>query len=133
MDCIFCKIIKDELFARKVYEDNDFLVILDAFPANEGHLLIIPKQHFKNIFEMPDDILKNAYLLAKTFANKIKQNLNTQDINILQNNGKLAGQMVNHFHIHVIPRIANDSVTISSEHVELSEDRLNEIAEILRR
>lgn len=131
MDCIFCKILKGDIPARKVFENERFIAILDAFPANEGHTLVIPKKHFENIFEIDEETISEAYKIAKNIAEKIKTNMGIENINILQNNGATAGQSVNHFHIHVIPRIENDTVTIKSEVVKISNERLDEIKEIL--
>ncbi|MDE6357839.1 MAG: HIT family protein [Eubacteriales bacterium] len=131
MDCIFCKILKGDIPARKVFENERFIAILDAFPANEGHTLVIPKKHFENIFEIDEETISEAYKIAKNIAEKIKANMGIENINILQNNGATAGQSVNHFHIHVIPRIENDTVTIKSEVVKISNERLDEIKDIL--
>lgn len=131
MNCIFCKILNNEIPARKIFENDDFIAILDAFPANEGHTLVIPKKHFENIFEIDEKTISNAYKIAKIIAEKIKNNLGIENINILQNNGAIAGQSVNHFHIHVIPRKENDTVTIKSKIVEINNERLDEIQKIL--
>lgn len=131
LNCIFCKILNNEIPARKIFENDDFIAILDAFPANEGHTLVIPKKHFENIFEIDEKTISNAYKIAKIIAEKIKNNLGIENINILQNNGAIAGQSVNHFHIHVIPRKENDTVTIKSKIVEINNERLDEIQKIL--
>lgn len=131
MNCIFCKILNNEISSRKVYEDSDFIAILDAFPANEGHTLVIPKKHFENIFEIDSETISKAYKIAQIIANKIKDKMGIKNINILQNNGAIAGQSVNHFHIHIIPRKENDTITIKSEVVEISQNRLDEIKDIL--
>ncbi|MFI3230563.1 MAG: HIT family protein [bacterium] len=131
MSCIFCKILKNEIKSNKVFENDNFIAILDAFPANEGHILIIPKEHYSNIFEIPLDIMQEAYAITHKLASRLKTNMNIQDINILQNNGIIAGQTVNHFHIHLIPRYENDTVVFKSEPVEISEERIQEIIESL--
>lgn len=131
MDCIFCKILNGDIPSRKVFENERFIAILDAFPANEGHTLVIPKRHFENIFEIDEETISEAYKIAKNIAEKIKANMGIENINILQNNGATAGQSVNHFHIHIIPRIEKDTVTIKSEVVKISNERLDEIKEIL--
>ncbi len=132
MSCIFCKILKNEIKSNKVFENDRFIAILDAFPANEGHILIIPKEHYANIFEIPVDVMQEAYSITHKLANTLKSNMNIQDINILQNNGIIAGQTVNHFHIHVIPRYENDTVVFKSEPVEISEERIEEIIASLK-
>lgn len=127
MDCIFCKIINGDIPSNKVFENDNFIAILDAFPANEGHTLVIPKKHFENIFEIDEETLKEGYAIGKKIANSIKKSLNIENINILQNNGALAGQTVNHFHIHIIPRIENDNVIIKSSPVNIDNDKIKQI------
>lgn len=132
MDCIFCKILNGSIPSRKIFENERFIAILDAFPANEGHTLVIPKKHFKNIFEIDQDTIGEAYQIAKIIAEKIKDKLGIENINILQNNGSVAGQSVNHFHIHVIPRKENDTVTIKSQVFDIDDKRLDEIENLLK-
>lgn len=132
MNCIFCKILNGEIPSNKVFENDNFIAILDAFPANEGHTLVIPKKHYENIFEIDENTLKEGYAIAKKIANSIKKALNVEDINILQNNGALAGQTVNHFHIHIIPRKENDKVVIKSEHISVDNNRINEILDSIK-
>ena len=127
MNCIFWKILNGEIPSNKVFENDNFIAILDAFPANEGHTLVIPTKHYENIFEIDEDTLKEGYAIAKKIATSIKKALNVKDINILQNNGTLAGQTVNHFHIHIIPRKENDKVVIKSEQINVDNNRINEI------
>lgn len=127
MNCIFCKILNGEIPSNKVFENDNFIAILDAFPASEGHTLVIPKKHYENIFEIDEDTLKEGYAIAKKIANSIKKSLSVEDINILQNNGALAGQTVNHFHIHIIPRKENDKIVIKSEQINIDNNRINEI------
>ena len=132
MNCIFCKILNGEIPSNKVFENDNFIAILDAFPANEGHTLVIPKKHYENIFEIDENTLKEGYAIAKKIATSIKKSLNIEDINILQNNGALAGQTVNHFHIHIIPRKENDKVVIKSEHISVDNNRINEILDSIK-
>lgn len=103
-NCIFCKIIAGEIPSRTIYEDEDFKVILDANPASKGHALILPKNHCANIYDIDEDLLSKAAILAKKLAAHISDQLNCDGLNILQNNGEVAGQTVFHFHIHLIPR-----------------------------
>lgn len=103
-NCIFCKIIAGEIPARTIYEDEDFKVILDANPASRGHALILPKEHAANLYEIRDDLLAKAAMLAKKLAVHMTAVLACDGFNILQNNGEIAGQTVFHFHIHLVPR-----------------------------
>lgn len=103
-DCIFCKLANGEIPTAKLYEDDDFTVILDAGPATLGHCLILPKAHYANIYEMPEDLVAKAFVLAKKIATQMTRAMNCDGFNIVQNNGETAGQSVFHFHIHLIPR-----------------------------
>ncbi len=111
-DCIFCKIANGEIPTNTVYEDELFRAILDANPANTGHTLIIPKTHATNVFEIDETTVGKAYMLAKKLSLAVKEATGCEGINILQNNGEAAGQTVNHFHIHVVPRNKKDDVNI---------------------
>lgn len=105
--CIFCKIIAGEIPARTIHEDECFKVILDVNPASKGHALILPKHHCANIYEIDEDLLAKASKLAKKLAAVMKDALNCDGMNLLQNNGETAGQTVFHFHMHLIPRYKN--------------------------
>lgn len=107
-NCIFCKIANGEIPAYTVYEDDAFRAILDAAPANEGHTLIIPKEHYENLFAIPDAVAENVMKIAKNIATLQKERLHCDGVNILQNNGAAAGQTVMHYHLHVIPRKEGD-------------------------
>ena len=107
-NCIFCKLANGDIPTKSIYEDNDFKVILDADPATKGHALILPKNHFANLFEIDDEVAAKALPLAKKIAKNMMDKLGCAGINIVQNNGEAAGQTVHHFHIHVIPRYEDD-------------------------
>lgn len=126
--CVFCKIIDGEIPSYKLYEDNDFLAILDISQATIGHTLVIPKKHFENIFELDSMSCEKIFLIVKKVADALKKSLNVSDLNILNNNGTLAGQSVNHFHIHLIPRTSNDDVTFKFTHHNLLDIELSDIA-----
>ncbi|MCR5196415.1 MAG: HIT family protein [Pseudobutyrivibrio sp.] len=106
--CIFCKLANGDIPTNSIYEDDNFKVILDADPATKGHALILPKDHFANLFEIDDAVAAKALPLAKKIANRMMEKLGCAGVNIVQNNGEAAGQTVNHFHIHVIPRYEDD-------------------------
>ena len=112
-DCIFCKIINGEIPSYTICEDDYFKVILDRFPSGLGHVLIITKEHFANIYELDEVIAEKLYPLAVKMAKKLKKALNCDGINILQNNEAVANQTVFHFHLHIIPRYEKDDVVIS--------------------
>lgn len=107
-DCIFCKISSGDIPSSTIYEDDNFRVILDLGPATKGHALILPKKHFKNIFEMDDETASKIFVLAKKVACAMKKALNCDGLNIVQNNEEIAGQTVFHFHMHIIPRYKGD-------------------------
>jgi len=102
-DCIFCKIANGEIPSASLYEDEDFKVILDLGPARKGHALILPKKHYADLFELPDDIAAKAMKVAGKVGNALVKGLNADGIQLIQNNGKAAGQTVFHFHMHLIP------------------------------
>ena len=111
-NCIFCRIANGEIPAATLYEDEEFRVILDLGPASRGHALILPKIHAANLFELPDETAGKVMVLAKKIAAVLKEGLHADGINLVQNNGEAAGQTVFHFHLHLIPRYAQDTVNI---------------------
>ena len=112
--CIFCNIISGEIPSYKVSKDDNFYAFLDISQATYGHTLVVPKQHFENLFAMPDFLLEKMLILVRDLASKIKTATNCKGINILNNNGEAAGQSVHHFHIHIIPRYDNDNFSIKA-------------------
>ncbi len=112
-DCIFCKIANGEIPTNTIYEDEDFRAILDMGPAAKGHALLLPKEHADNLFELPDEIAQKALVTAKKIGKKLVDKLGADGLNIVQNNGEIAGQTVMHFHIHIIPRYKSDGQKIN--------------------
>ena len=111
-DCIFCKLANGVFPTNSIYEDDDFNVILDAGPATKGHALILPKEHYANIYEIDEELLAKAIKLAKKVIVKEKEALGCAGYNVVQNNGTAAGQTVFHFHMHLIPRYEGDDAAI---------------------
>lgn len=111
-DCIFCKLANGVIPTNSIYEDEDFKVILDMGPATKGHALILPKEHADNLYELPDETAAKIMPLAKKLALSMKEKLNTDGLNVVQNNGEVAGQTVMHYHLHLIPRYQNDGQRI---------------------
>lgn len=103
-DCIFCKIIEGSIPSAKVYEDDHVYAFMDVAPLTKGHTLLVPKQHVKDLFEMPEDVARNLYAAAPKIANAIKDAFNPVGLNTVNNNGAFAGQSVFHYHLHFIPR-----------------------------
>ena len=127
MDCIFCKLANGEIPTATLYEDDDFRVILDQGPATKGHALILPKKHYANIYELPEELAARAMVLAKRMAGTMTEALNCDGFNLVQNNGEAAGQTVFHFHMHLIPRYNNDHAGINWNPGTLEEDVKEEI------
>lgn len=125
--CIFCKIANGEIPSVTLYEDEDFRVILDLGPATKGHALILPKNHFANLFEIPEDMDAKAFILAKKIAKKMKDVFGCDGVNIVQNNGVAAGQTVFHFHIHLIPRYEGDHAGVTWKPGTLTDEQREEI------
>jgi len=130
-NCIFCKIINNELPSYTIYEDDYFKAILDLFPGSLGHTVLIPKQHAADIFELPDEIAAKGLVVAKKIAAAIKIALGCGGINVLQNNGVDAGQSVQHFHIHLIPRRENDDFKIPWKTLKLTEEEFQNIRNMI--
>ncbi len=131
-DCIFCKIAAGEIPSQTIYEDDSYRVILDLGPAAKGHALILPKEHYADIFELPEAKAGEVFKLAKNMAVKMKAALKCDGFNIVQNNGEVAGQTVFHFHMHLIPRYADDGQDINWKPGEPTQDELKETADIIR-
>ncbi len=131
--CIFCEIVESNMPAYVVYEDEFFKVIMDKFPASRGHLLIVPKCHSENIFDLPFTDARNIYPLAQKMAKGLREILGAEGINIVQNNGAVASQAVFHFHLHVIPRYGGDGVRINQPTTFVTnETEIAELAKILK-
>ncbi len=130
-NCIFCKILSGDIPSTAVYEDDSFRAILDVNPAARGHVIILPKNHAANIFEITDEDVSKIMVVAKKIATALKKTYDCDGVNILQNNGEAAGQTVFHLHVHVIPRFKNDTVDIGWKQGEMPED-LTVIAEEIK-
>lgn len=111
-DCIFCKIVNNEIPSTKIYEDKDVLVMLDIRPATKhgGHCLVIPKKHYELITDIPNDLLNKVSIIIKKISKALLKY--GQGLNILQNNKKIAGQAIPHVHFHLIPRFPEDGVLV---------------------
>ncbi len=133
MDCIFCKIISGEIPSAKVYEDDDFIAILDINPVNKGHLLVIPKKHCVNLFDMDDMLLSKTLKVLQKVGNALKKAVNVDGINLIQNNGKDAGQLIFHSHFHLIPRNPGDGISIGMVHKKYDGDEIKTYAELIKK
>lgn len=115
-NCIFCKIVNGDIPSSVLYEDEEFKVIMDISPASKGHAVILPKIHAANIYEVPEEVASKIFVVAKKVATAMKEELQCDGVNILQNNEEVAGQTVFHLHVHVIPRYKDDEVMITWPH-----------------
>lgn len=131
-NCIFCKIAAGEIPSTTIYEDEDFRVILDIEPASKGHALIIPKEHYANLYELDDALAAKVLVLAKKLTTTLKEVLGCDGYNIVQNNGEAAGQTVFHFHMHLIPRYKGDTVQIGWKPGTLTDETKEEIISKLK-
>ncbi|MBD5516573.1 MAG: HIT family protein [Lachnospiraceae bacterium] len=126
-NCIFCKIANGEIPSQTLYEDETFRVILDLGPATKGHALILPKEHYANLYELPETTAGEAMKLAKKMAATMTERLGCEGFNLVQNNGDLAGQTVFHFHMHLIPRYRADGQKIGWKPQEVSQEELEAV------
>lgn len=131
-DCIFCQIIKGDIPANKVYEDEDFIAILDIKPNNLGHSLIIPKEHHKNIFDLPDYLLAKLGKTVQIVASGVLKGTGATGINLGMNNGVTAGQLIHHAHLHIIPRFQGDGLIHWQQKEEYTGDDFKVAAEKIR-
>ena len=133
-DCIFCKIIGGEIPSNKIYEDEEFQVILDANPATKGHALILPKEHYRDIYDIDEETAGRAMKLAKRLAKHMTEALCCDGFNILQNNHEVAGQTVFHFHMHLIPRYqdAKNNDILKWSHETFTPEEMAEIKKVLQ-
>lgn len=106
--CVFCKIINGEIPSYKIYETDTVMAFLDISQNTKGHTLVIPKKHIESIFDLDEQTGRDLFEAVIKTTNILKNKLGFKDVNLLNNNGSLAGQVVNHYHIHIIPRYGND-------------------------
>lgn len=130
-NCVFCKIIAGEIPSQTIYEDEQFKVILDVGPATRGHALIIPKNHYANLYELPEEMAADAMKLAKKLMIRMTEKLHSDGFNIIQNNGEIAGQTVFHFHMHLIPRYKEDGEILKYIAGEPGSEELEKIRKII--
>lgn len=130
-NCIFCKIATGEIPSKTLYEDDDFRVILDLGPATKGHALVLPKEHYTNLYELPEETAGEVMKLAKRMVTKMTERLGCEGFNLVQNNGDLAGQTVFHFHMHMIPRYQADGQKIGWKPQEITSEELEEIRSMI--
>ena len=130
-NCIFCKLANGDIQTNSIYEDDNFKVILDNAHATKGHALILPKSHYKNLYVLPEDTAAEVMKLAKKMAVSMTEKLGCEGFNLLQNNNEVAGQTVFHFHMHLIPRYADDNQHLVMPPMEMTPDELVKVRDEL--
>jgi histidine triad (HIT) family protein len=130
-ECVFCKIVNGDIPAAKVFENEHVYAFLDISQVTKGHTLVIPKIHKENIYELSPEIAKNIFEVVPEIANAIKLQLDPIGLNVVNNNGELAGQSVFHFHLHLIPRYGKGDgfgAVWKTNNSEYTSEELKEIA-----
>jgi histidine triad (HIT) family protein len=126
-DCLFCKIIAGEIPSSKAYEDAHTYAFLDINPTNVGHTLVVPKEHYDNIFDISDEALAHVMSTVKKLSPAIQKAVGADAVNIMQNNGQAAGQIVFHSHTHIVPRFAEDGFRHWPCKRKYNEGEMNEV------
>ena len=132
-DCIFCRIIDGKIPASKIYEDDKVISFLDIMPANKGHCLVVPRKHSRNLLEMDEEDSEATIKAAKKIARALSLSYGNGSFNLVMNNGKEAGQVVDHAHIHIIPRFQKDRLRIKWSHLKYEENEMKEYAEKIKK
>jgi len=130
-ECIFCKIIKKEVPAYIVYEDDYSIAFLDINPVSTGHILVVPKKHYERITDMPENDLKEFMASVQKVAKMVETKL-SKDYNIITNHGPKAGQMINHVHFHIIPRYGQEQLFVWITH-KLTEEEAKKVLDVLKK
>ena len=132
--CIFCKIVNKEIPSAIVYEDDNILSFLDIMPANKWHCLVIPKNHYETLLDITEEELSFLIIKVKKIAKAMSLAMGNESYNIVMNNGKEAGQVVPHGHIHIIPRFNHDGVRIHSwDHKMYKEKEIDEFKDKIKK
>lgn len=124
-ECIFCQIVRKEKEAYLVYEDERCVAFLDAYPVNEGHTLVVPKEHYENIYDIPEVLFTHVMKIGKKLAMDYQKIFQSIGLNIIQSNGSAAKQTVFHFHLHLIPRYQNDGLVLFRHHFTRADNNLS--------
>jgi len=130
-DCIFCKIVAGEFNSHCIYEDELFKVILDKYPASVGHALILTKAHYENVYELGESEARALGAMMVKMSETLKEKLGCEGLNVVQNNGAAAGQVIYHYHMHLIPRYKNDGVVIKLAAKNNADEMIREVMEKL--
>ncbi len=131
-DCVFCKIVAGEIPATRIYEDETVLVFLDNGPISDGHTLVIPKPHFEKLHDCPAELLGQIFSRLGKIAGAVSAAMNSDGYNLLSNNGRAAGQLVEHLHFHIIPRNVGDGLLNRWPSYAYEQGKIEAIAEKIR-
>ena len=131
-DCIFCQIVKKKIPSKILFENEKVLAFLDIYPIFKGHTIVIPKNHYQNIEDSPESELIETFKIVKNLAVLIHKKLEIDGYNVLQNNFEAAGQVIQHFHVHIIPRSKDDGrFKLKIPREQASDQELNKILNFL--
>jgi histidine triad (HIT) family protein len=129
-ECVFCQIICKQLPASVVYEDKQVIAFLSNRPVNEGHTLVLPKKHYKNIYEISEDEVASLFKIVKRVAHAVRDAIGAEGIRVVQNNGWAAGQVIFHLHVHIIPMLPNEGFSHGKAYRDPTQPRNEELLEI---
>lgn len=131
-NCIFCKMVAGQVPVTKIYEDELVLSFLDIGPISDGHTLVIPKQHYDRLHDCPGEVLGRVGSCLGKIAGAVSDAVNSDGYNVLCNNGRAAGQLVEHLHFHIIPRNTGDGVFDRWPAYQYQEGKMEVIADKIR-
>ena len=132
-DCLFCKMVAGQIPVTKIYEDDVVLSFLDIGPISDGHTLVIPKQHFEKLHDCPAELLGQVGSRLGKIAKAVKAAVNSDGYNVLCNNGRASGQLIEHLHFHIIPRNTDDGLLKSWPSYQYEQGKIELVAEKIRK
>lgn len=133
-NCLMCKLANGDIPTNAIYEDEEFKVILDISPATKGHALVLPKEHYADIYEIDPEVLGKAVKIGQKVIKHVTPILKCDGYNLLQNNGEVAGQTIFHFHLHLIPRYkdADNTNVLTTGHETFTDEEMRAICESMK-
>lgn len=133
-NCLMCKLANGDIPTNAIYEDDEFKVIMDISPATKGHALVLPKEHYANIYEIDSEVLGKAVKIGQKVIKHVTPILECDGYNLLQNNGEIAGQTIFHFHLHLIPRYkdADNTNVLTTGHLSFTDEEMKAICDSIK-